>query len=175
VTNTIWIGIIFGAIFFLGGIFLPSLHPVNRKVTIGMSVLVFVVLGLKFMPFEENSIKFEDRQTAPRVIGPNICIAQKPSSTTAKIEEREKKEKSLAANEKPLKAETRSPEELLIFATQQWRKKELQEALRLVDIGLDLNPQNIRTHATLVHRKGSIFADFGKRDIGLNFIKKCFV
>lgn len=63
--------------------------------------------------------------------------------------------KKLIENAKGRSDEERSPEDYLVLATDAWRDKKYDDGLKYAFNGLNLNPKDIRTKATLIERGGS--------------------
>lgn len=140
----VWIAIIFGGILILGGLFGPDKIKDFAVGTDGLHIS-------RHQPTEperEVAFKVSQDQLSPEI-------------------EKEGKEFIKKAEERPL--EQRSPEDYLALATEKWRAKDYDAALADVYAGLYLNPENIRTKATLVHRKASVFYSLGLKGQAIKY------
>ena len=67
--------------------------------------------------------------------------------------------------------EIRSPEDYLVLATEAWREKNYDNALKFAFIGLNLEPYDIRVKSTLTYRIGIVYKDLKIYDLAIKYFK----
>ncbi len=117
--------------------------------------------------FEAKNVKIERFRPTSEDINLSHVVVQDQISP-----EVEQKIEKLVGDAEQRLEEARSPEDYLVLATEKWRAKDYDEALRLVHAGLSLNPEDIRTHATLIHRKASIYVALGSENLGIKYYEE---
>lgn len=82
----------------------------------------------------------------------------------------EEKEKLIKAAELRTD-EVRSPEDYLVLATEAWRGKKYDNALKFAFTGLNLKPEDTRVKATLIYRIGTAYHDLKIPDLAIKYYK----
>jgi tetratricopeptide (TPR) repeat protein len=167
-TPPLWVAMSVGIMLCLGGTFLPVVPNRKTAMSLGAALIVLVILGPNSIKnFEAIGIKVERYQPTKEDKDLAINFAQdKPSLEIVK-----KTEKLITAAEQR-SDERRSLEDYLVLATEKWRTKRYDEALRLVYAGLSLNPEDSLTQATFIHRKASIYEGLGMQDFAIEYYKE---
>lgn len=170
-----WIGIGFSGLLFLVGIILcfetfTADPPIKTIFFCALSLMVISLFGpqtiKKFKFGISNGIEIERK--FPEEKKPILFeYAQKDASTKPREEAIE-----LVKEAAELPESKRSAEDYLVLATESWRAKKYDEALDFTYAGLHLNPSDIRTKATSIHRLGSIYDYLGNKDLGIKYYEE---
>ncbi len=164
----VWIAVIFGGILILGGLF-GTLKSGIRGIAIfaGAGLILFGAFGpdnVKNIEVGKEGVKITRYQPTQQERELALNLAQdKPSPEIEKEGER------FIEQAEERTPEQRSPEDYLALATEKWRAKDYDAALADVFAGMALNPKNIRTKASLIHRKGSIYYFLEPNSDGMKF------
>ena len=173
-----WIGVIAGFILLLAGLFSPRLNDKLKKNSIrwGAIIILLLLLGPSSIKGLELAGLFKISRYKPTTEERNIFVAynknfvayskNKPSAEVIK------KAKPLIEAALSRSPEKRSAEDYLALATKNWLAKNYDEALADVYAGLNLEPEVLRTKATLIFRKASIYQDLGLADQAINLYKE---
>ena len=167
-TSFLWIVMIVGVMLSLGGAFFSIVSDRKMAMSLGTALIVLVVLGPSSIKnFEAVGIKVARYQPTKEIKDLAIEFSQdKPSPEVVANTKKVIK----AAAQRP--EEKRSPEDYLVLATEKWRTKNYDKALGLVYAGLSLSQNDVRTHATLMHRKASIYVSLGIENLGIKFYRE---
>jgi tetratricopeptide (TPR) repeat protein len=68
--------------------------------------------------------------------------------------------------------ELRSPEDYLVLATEAWRAKKYDDALKFAVTGLSLKPDDPRVKASLINRVGSVYGGLKTPELAIKYYKE---
>jgi tetratricopeptide (TPR) repeat protein len=91
------------------------------------------------------------------------------TDTVTTISPEEKEKLVVDAERRP--DQKRSPEDYLVLATEAWRGKEYDNALKFAFTGLSLKPDDTRVKATLIYRIGTAYNDLKIPDLAIKYYK----
>ena len=143
-------------------------------VTVFSTAIIFLIVAA-FNPYDileiafsgKGGLKIKRNQPSPEERKEILKIAQ---DEPVKVDEKEKEKLVEAAKNRP--DERRSAEDYIVLATEFWRAKKYDDALKLAFVGSNLNPENKRIKATLINRIGSIYGDLKVISLEETYYKK---